>query len=635
MEHFKFYCFLIVFFGGSLFSYSQTKEEVYTLHEQFKELRFVNFENAFQNAKKAVAISEQLADKKLCIISYNNLSEIYYLKKEAKEALAWNTKAKTLASEMNDTATLVGVYNLLGRLQKRKNNYVASLTSYKTALAYANAYSKKDIHKIKNNMARLYWAMDDLKNAKKTLQTNLNSAKKIKDSNALADAYNILGVLHLEKQKDSALFFYKKALLFTQKDDYLKRIIISNIGNVYLTTDNFNEALHYLKRAEKLGKKIGDKAALHYVNMALAVYFEMKSNYPEAIKKYKEAIETYGNFVDDSRKAEAYWIASGVFYHAEKYKEAYLYLESHLTLSEKIASLAKKKEFEELRTQYEVAEKNNQIILLEKEKELTKVRTRTLIISLGSLILLCFMGILFYRHRVGVQKKIRNQETKLFNIEKEQLKKEQALKKIEGYLEGQEKEKNRIAKELHDGIGGDLTGVHHLLHAINKEHKILKLANISKNIASITNEVRKLSHHLSGNYMTHQSFEVLLVNLKKNYEISKQFTISIAVFPKDCFSKVPEKQEHHLYRITQELLKNVSKHSQAKEVNLSFTHHKKYLSFIFEDDGIGFITNEKEKGIGLKNIEERITSLQGTVHIDSVSGKGTHIAIEIPIIAMI
>jgi signal transduction histidine kinase len=238
---------------------------------------------------------------------------------------------------------------------------------------------------------------------------------------------------------------------------------------------------------------------------------------------------------------------------------------------------------------------------------------------------------LFYKHRVRVQKRIRNQETRLFEVEKEQLKKEQALKKIEGYLEGQEKEKNRIAKELHDGIGGDLAGVHHLLYALNKDYNIIKLADISKNITSIANEVRLLSHHLSANPATHTPFEVSLANLKKSYETSKQFTVNISIFPEDCFSMATETQKQHLYRITQELLKNVSKHALAKEVQLSFTHHKKYLSFIFEDNGIGFIDSEKEEGIGLKNIKERLVSLHGKLQLDTAPGKGTIVSIEIPI----
>ena len=138
-------------------------------------------------------------------------------------------------------------------------------------------------------------------------------------------------------------------------------------------------------------------------------------------KKYKKAIEEYGSFVDDYQKVKAYGIMSGVFYHAQKYKEAYLYLDKYIELNEHILGLEKQKEFEKIRTQYEVEKKDNQITLLETEKELAATRKKWIIIS-AILLAIPLIGLfLFYRHRAKTQHTIRLQEKELHDKEKEKL----------------------------------------------------------------------------------------------------------------------------------------------------------------------------------------------------------------------
>ena len=624
--------FLVFFCFFCSILYSQNKEDIIKLHNEFDQICFVDFNKAIKNAREAVMLSEKTSDKNLLLNSYKNLSEILYLKKENNdnEAEEYNLKAISLALEIKKNNELASLYNLSGSLAKKENNYIESLNNYEKALSFANKYSKENIIEIKNNIAKLYWATDKKTHSKEILKEIIRENNN--NTNEIAETYNILGVFYLEKEKDSSLFFYQKAYSLAEKNSnhYLKSIIASNLGHFFLYLKDYQKSFYYLNQSEEISQRIGDNSSLHYINISLGIYYEEQGNYVETIKKYKKAIEEYGSFVDDYQKAKALWTASGVFYHADKYKDAYLYLDNFLNLNEKILNFEKKKEFEEIRTQYEVEKKEDKITLLEKEGELAAIQTKNTRIIFTSIVIVFILLLLFYRNRVKIQKKIRTQEKKLFNSEKETLEKENELKKIQGYIEGQEKEKNRVAIELHDGIAGGLAGVKHLLSTINSSVKNPEIEKATGHIAVLTSNVRSLSHHLSSNYITNNPFTTLLTDLKNSYNSSQQFNIEITYFPNDYFYALNNEYKHHLYRITQELLHNIAKHAQAKNVSISFVKHEEYFSFIIEDDGVGFSYKEDVIGIGLTNIKERVLLLNGQINIDSQISIGTTISIEIP-----
>ncbi|QTE21503.1 tetratricopeptide repeat-containing sensor histidine kinase [Polaribacter cellanae] len=589
---------------------AQTKKELIKLHQEFNETVFTDFNKALKNATIAVSLSKKIKDKSLLLTSYSNLSEIFYLKKETDSAYMYNASAITLALDISDKEQLAKRYNLLGSIEKRRNNYSESLKNYERALKLAHQNSKSVVFNIKNNLARLYWATGDKINAKKSLQEALKQDYSIY-KNEIADAYNILGVICLEKNKDSSLVYYNKAyyLANSSRNNYLKSTITSNLGYLYLYLNDYPKSLKYLKESEILSEEIHDKSSLHYINISLGIYYERKGDLKNAIKKYKKAIEEYGSYVDDYQKSKAYWTVSGVFYHSKKYKDAYLYLDAFLELNEKILNLEKKKEFERIRIQYEVEKKENKIALLEKENEVAKVRKKNILISFISTLILITVFILFYRNK---------------------MKKQKQLEKIHQFLAGQEKEKNRIALELHDGIGGELAGIKHILTAVNSNIENTDIKKVTENITLITNEVRLLSHTLSANYILKTPFTHLILELKNTFEISKNIEINIHIYPKNSINELTANKKHHLYRILQELIHNSCKHSKCKRIDLSFTNHIKYLSLIIEDDGIGFNVENKVDGIGLLNIKERVYKMNGFIKIESIIDKGTLILVKIP-----
>ena len=311
-----------------------------------------------------------------------------------------------------------------------------------------------------------------------------------------------------------------------------------------------------------------------------------------------------------------------------QYKKAFEYQEQYVELSEELFSLKKAKEFNELRTQYKVKEKDSEIALLAKENELAKVRRqRILITSIGVIIVLLFL-FLWFRHRAKTQKLFREQEALIHQQEKEQLQQEQVLKEVQALIEGQDKERNRIAQELHDGVGGQLASVNLGLSHLNEDLKSDALGTVTTNLSKVFQEIRQISHELSSNNIKYKDFKVLLAELQQQY--NDAFSMDISMFPEDCVDAIAFEDKHHLYRIIQEVLTNVSKHANASEVNVSINKHEDELVLIIEDNGVGFAIEKSEKGIGLSNVEERVTALKGKFTVDSALGRGTSLIINIP-----
>lgn len=207
-------------------------------------------------------------------------------------------------------------------------------------------------------------------------------------------------------------------------------------------------------------------------------------------------------------------------------------------------------------------------------------------------------------------------------------------------IEGQEEERKRLARELHDGIGQMLTG----LKLDSEQLKSLPFANEKqrksfeehqKLIDETIEATRTVSFNLMPSVLTDfglsSAIRLLLERTAKGADFKASFndlTDNITI---------PNKVENNLYRITQETLNNIMKHAKAKKVSITLSNEKnKYISLVVIDDGKGFDMKKTKKsrvgGNGLGNLQTRVRLLNGTIKIESEAGKGTSIFVKIPLV---
>jgi signal transduction histidine kinase len=218
----------------------------------------------------------------------------------------------------------------------------------------------------------------------------------------------------------------------------------------------------------------------------------------------------------------------------------------------------------------------------------------------------------------------------------ENLEKEKELKSLKYIIEGEEKERSRLARELHDGVNGSLGAIKLMADSgkANKNDGNENIEKIKSLIDQVSTEVRDISHNLMPDVITQygliQAIESYLERIRGSDRLKTDFQHYADFGDIDNSIKVT------VYRIVQELTRNIIKHSGATECLIQINRHESNLSLVVEDNGGGFDVFEhshveKPEGIGLQSIYSRINLMDGKIDIQSELNSGTSVNIDIPL----
>lgn len=245
----------------------------------------------------------------------------------------------------------------------------------------------------------------------------------------------------------------------------------------------------------------------------------------------------------------------------------------------------------------------------------------TLAMVLVVLVVILF-AFLFQRKLLNKQKAFREIETLL---------QQQEMKSAYAILEAQEQERKRIAEDLHDRLGSRLAAVKLHFHAFkkNEDGNTGFFSKGSELLDGAVDEVREISHNMLSGVLSKFGLVAALEDLCNTLESSKQLSVSLHAHHLDA--RLDMQIELNIYRIIQELVSNILKHSGATEIIIQLNRYESELIVTVEDNGAGFDNAiQRKRGIGLQNIDSRVQSLKGRWHIDSGKGQGTIVTIEIP-----
>jgi signal transduction histidine kinase len=207
---------------------------------------------------------------------------------------------------------------------------------------------------------------------------------------------------------------------------------------------------------------------------------------------------------------------------------------------------------------------------------------------------------------------------------------------LKALIIGVENERKRIARDLHDGACVNLAAINMKMDALREEHPanpalVSKITDIADDLDQTYREVRGISHELMSKTLDATGLQTALEELAVRIQ-QAQKGLSVNFYANYPLDRVNDLAKIHLYRIAQELLANVLKHAHASHVNIQVLEDEGNLLLTVEDDGRGFVAAKAlaNGGIGLANVRARVEVLHGKLHLDSASGKGTFISIEIP-----
>lgn len=313
------------------------------------------------------------------------------------------------------------------------------------------------------------------------------------------------------------------------------------------------------------------------------------------------------------------------------WQAAYKDLKAYKEFSDSVFGFNQVELIENLNTKYETEKKERMI--KDQEDELQRASLIRNLLFVFIFVILAFALLLIRNY--NQKKRLVEQQLELSHRKVDDLIRDQRIRSIEAMMKGQEEERQRLARDLHDRLGGMLSTVKLQFSGFGDRNGTTEDQGFVKAVHMLdeaSREVRRISHDLASGTLENMGLVSTLEQLQETIENSGRINMELNVFGLD--DRLEPSLELELYRIIQELVSNTLKHANARNISLSLTANDGVLNLIFEDDGKGFDYNKvkEKKGLGLSNIPMRVEKMNGTFTVDSSSGNGATFIIDVPLV---
>jgi two-component system, NarL family, sensor kinase len=521
----------------------------------------------------------------------------------------------------------------LGHIYKEQENYYSALKSYFESLKY---YEKTNHLYKMINYKMIGVAYESLHNTEKAIIYNklfLNETEKNNDKNSTLDALLSLSSIYLNKNKiDSSIFYLDKCEIYVN-DSVNKTLLFdyyNKLGYINFLQKNYGAATLQFEKALTLTDIQIHTSQRGAVLQYYAIAELRKGNFIFAKKMADEFLAISLKNNNKNQIANSYTVLADYYSTTGNFNKAYRFLQKSVIINDSMLSETNLRQANTLSNIYENEKKEKEISQLQlgtKQKEATlKEKSTTNKILIGSVMALSLFSFLGYRN---LRAKRKLQQAKITELEKDK-----QLLAIDAMLQGQEAERNRIAKDLHDGLGGMLSGVK--LNFVNmKENLVMDATNVAtfeKSILQLDNtiaELRKVAHNLMPEALVKFGLKNALLDYSYQMQLSSKIKIVYEQMGLD--RDLNNTADLYIYRILQELINNAIKHATAKQILVQLTKNEHNILITVEDDGKGFDKNnlDQDSGIGMKSVQQRVDYLKGNMEINSTANEGTSIHIEL------
>jgi len=544
------------------------------------------------------ALAERISEKNNLEIgsAYSGLGIVFQNMMRYDSAIVYQVKAVHIFEKQHDSTSLANGYLWIGILYGRMNEYDESLQFLNKAIPL----------------------FTDLKN-----------------TISLAQAYNQMGILFKNQ------YSYKKALTYFFKAKALCESVhdISTLEDVYENIGKTKSALHdtvgyliNLRKEASIQKRMKMQNNLANTYMTIGEFYLSGKHADSAVSNLLNGLKISEANNDTALIVEAYSGLSEGYEMKHDYTNAFQYEKKYDALKQIAANSDRVNTIAKIQTQYKTEEKEKENELLGKENKIEETQRNAFIIV--SVLLILILGCGFYLFRQKERLVYKNELIAVQRINS--LLKEQEVKTFSALIEGEEKERQRIAADLHDRLGSMLAtvkmhfnGLEDKMNGSPDENKI-PYTRANSLLDEACNEVRVISHNLSSGTVMSFGLIPALQELCERVESSGEIGCKLLSYGE--FGRMEPSAEINIYRIVQELFSNSLRHAQAKNITVQINQFEETLNLTVEDDGNGFNMYEKKKsGIGFQNIEARAEKLHAKFTIDSSPGKGTIAILDVPV----
>lgn len=522
-------------------------------------------------------------------------------------------------------------YNGMGIYHWQTGDYKEAIKNHLAALRiYEQQNDSAGISSSKANLAWVCFDNQEITGAEKYALEALNMAKAINKPTIIVNALQVLANIYGSTgQYQKALDIDDETIRICKRENNKRGLsqAYSNIANCYTEMQLYDRALQYQQQVLDIDLFFNDKKQVSDTYLNIAQIYVKKKAYRKALKLTKQGI-AYAEESKFKQGQKAAWRLLSTIYEANgDYKSAINAHHKYEEISLALVNEHSISQIAQMEARYHTEKKEQTIKLLNAENQLQRLSINnqkiTICFIIGLLIVALVMACLLYN---------RNKLKQRGMLQAQLLKHQDLLTKA--VLAAEDHERERIAADLHDGVGQlfsavkmNLSGLFDRVDFRRREDSFLAESTLAL-VDESCKEVRAISHQMMPNALLRSG---LVSDLRSFIEKIDADKLKISLETRGFKERMESNTETMLYRILQETINNVIKHAHATRLNIKLKRDKEGINAEIMDNGVGFDMSQQGEGIGLKNIFTRIAYLKGTVNYHTAPGKGTHVLIVVPV----
>jgi two-component system, NarL family, sensor kinase len=576
---------------------------------------------------------------------YNELTSIYANWEDYPLQEKYSKLALENALKQNDKNTILNSYMSMGYMyelqfnKNEKNIYLRDNAEkyYLNAIKLYNNNKKEilapsNLSFIANNLANLYLHFYPKSYRAKAIEY-AELAKDIGLKTGQTDVVSAVNGMLSEIAKEnndpeaakSYLFQSLKNLSSSSANQSVLFSIYLSLSNIYENEGNYRDALHYYKLYINAYKANFNQEQAQY-SKHLEAQFDKERQQQKLIRlqleseKKEQQIKLMNSLgiqqkqeIDNAKLREEFQRKKLSFAQLESEKRT-----QELTISNQELKLSK----------LENKSRKEELVSYIQELNFKNKLNKYFVASIAFVLLLS--GLLLYA--LKQRNKSLKQREELYNLEIEKERQNSKISTLTALLEGQEQERTRLARDLHDGLGGLLSGTKIQLTHLNDKIDQNSKPEMEKSIHQLdgaVDELRRVAHNLMPDLLLKYGLEEAL----KEYanRMSNEY-LEVDVQFLSYTNKLDKENQLLVYRIIQELVNNAVKHAEADQIIIQFAENDDHYTVTIEDDGKGFDVNNTNltQSAGLHNIQSRVQFLKGELTFHSEIDLGTSIEFQFP-----
>ena len=595
------------------------------LLQQAEETKNSDPQLSFQSANQAAKMIGS-ADRML-LAKAEFYMALYYNKSEKIDSVLYYTQKNIpyLQSQKDQSILLVNFTNLEGGYYMHLNRQKEALERFYASLKIADA-NKDALSKIKA-LGNIGWAYMEL-NQFDTAIAHFKRTISVMQSNNLnlfAAVYNNVASCYGDLGKyDSSKKYVLQGIAIARKNNDLVAEAngLNILGNYFEAKNQYKNELEVLMQAKAIREKLGDPFFIVSDMAVIAGLYSKTGQYQTGIAVAQQALDIATKNNITTKYAMIYQALISNFEGSGDYKSAAKIYKQLNSIKDSIYTSASPQALAEMQTKYETEKKERMI-----QEQQSKLERQKIIIA-GVVAVIILGGLLgftqYRRYQWQQEAKMRSAVLR------------QQQESTKAVIEAEEAERQRIAKDLHDGVGQMMSAAKMNLSAF-ESHTHFKSEDEKQSFEKIISlvdesckEVRVVSHNMMPNALLKNSLSSAIREFIDKLDHKK---LQVHLYSVGLEQRLDANIETILYRVIQECVNNVIKHANANTLDISIIRETGEIRATIEDNGQGFDTANSKKfdGIGLRNIRTRVEYLKGTVDFDSSPGKGTLVALHVPV----